>query len=85
MKNFLLLFKHERRSLFPSARHRKIDLIGGLLSLLVSLTVIAAFAVMIYSVIGSYVEVAVNDERDPTARAHEFLSTLYTVVILALG
>ena len=85
MKNFLLLFKHERRSLFPSARHRKIDLIGGLLSLLVSLTVIAAFAVMIYSVIGSYVEVAVNDERDPTARAHEFLSTLYTVVIVALG
>lgn len=85
MKNFLLLFKHERRAIFPSLRHKKIDLIGGLLSLLVSLTIIAAFAVMIYSIANSYVEVSVADERDPTARSHEFLSALYSVVILALG
>lgn len=85
MKNFLILFKHERRSLFPSVRHKKLDLIGGLLSLTVSLVVIAAFALMIYSVAGSYVDVPIGEDRNPTVRAHELLSTLYSAVILALG
>lgn len=85
MKNFLLLFKHERRAIFPSMRHKKIDLIGGFLSLLVSLILIGAFVLMIYSIAGSYLDVTVDDERNPTARAHEFLSALYFIIILALG
>ncbi len=85
MKNFRLLFKHERRSLFPTVEHKKLDIIGGLLSALVSLVVIAAFALMIYAVAESYVTIKVDKVSDPTARAHEFLSALYTVIILALG
>ena len=85
MKTFRLLFKHERRSLFPSTKNKKLDLIGGLLAAIVSLVVIAAFALMIYSVLESYVTIKVDKVSDPTARAHEFLNALYTVTILALG
>lgn len=85
MKNFRLLFKHERRSLFPTVKHKKLDIIGGLLSAIVSLVVIAAFALMIYAVAESYVTVKVDKVSDPTARAHEFLNALYSVIILALG
>ncbi len=85
MKNFLLLFKHERRALFPSAKNKKLDIIGGLLSAIVTLVVIGAFALMIYAVAESYVTIKVNKVIDPTARAHELLSALYTVIIVALG
>ena len=85
MKNFLLLFKHERRALFPSAKNKKLDIIGGLLSAIVTLVVIGAFALMIYAVAESYVTIKVNKVIDPTARAHELLNALYTVIVVALG
>ena len=85
MRNFLLLFKHECRSLFPFSKKKKLDIIGGLLSAIVTLVVIGAFALMIYAVAESYVTIKVDKISDPTARAHEFLTALYTVIILALG
>lgn len=87
MKTYRLLFKHERRSLFPSLKHKKLDLIGGLLTAIVALLVIATFALMIYAFADSYVEVKDVETRqyNKPARAIELLNALYTVIIVALG
>lgn len=85
MKNFLLLFKHERRSIFPSLKNRKTDFWGGLLSILFSLAIIAALALTIYSIAVDYVNLKVDKEINPITRSHEFLSAIYTVIIVALG
>lgn len=86
MSAFLTLFKHERRTLFPSAElRRKPDVIGGLLSLILTLGVVAVFALLIAAVAESYVAIKIDKVSDPTARSIELLNALYTVIILALG
>ena len=87
MRTYRLLFKHERRSLFPSLKHKKLDLIGGLLTAIVALLVIATFALMIYAFAESYIEVKDMDTRkyNEKARALELLNALYTAIIVVLG
>lgn len=86
MKTFLTLFKHERRSLFPSLNlKKKPDIIGGLLSLLVSALVIGIFLFMISTIAKNYVNVRINKVSDPIARSAELLTVLYVIVILAVA
>ena len=86
MKTFLTLFKYERRSLFPSLRlKRRPDIIGGFLSLAVSLLVIAVFLLLVAAVADSYVTIKLDKVSDPTARSLELLNALYTIAILGLA
>ena len=85
MRTFLTLFKHERRSLFPSLNlKKKPDIIGGLFSLLISALVIGIFLFMVSTVTKNYVAVKVDKITDPLARSAELLTVLYAITILAL-
>ena len=86
MKTFSILFKHERRALFPSlSLRKKPDIIGGLISLLISALVIGIFLYMVSTVTKNYVALKLNNVSDPTARSAELLTVLYTVIIVALA
>ena len=86
MKTFLTLFRFERRSLFPSLNlKKKPDIIGGILSLLVSALVIGLFLYVISTVAKNYVAVTLNKISDPIARSTELLSVLYLVITVALA
>ena len=86
MRTFLVLFKHERRELFPSLNlKRKPDIIGGLFSLLISALVVGIFLYTVSVSAKSYVMIRLNKVSDPTARSIELINTLYAVVIIALS
>lgn len=86
MKTFLILFKHERRSLFPSlSLKKKPDIIGGILSLLVSALVIGIFLFMVSTIAKNYVAVRLNKVSDPIARSAELLTVLYIIIIAAVA
>lgn len=86
MRTFLTLFKHERRSLFPSLRlKRRPDVIGGFLSLCVSLMIIGIFLFLVATVTDSYIVLKLDKISDPAARALELLNALYAIAIVALA
>ena len=85
MRTFLTLFKHERRTLFPSLNlKKKPDIIGGIFSLLISALVIGLFLFMVSTVAKNYTLVKFNKVVDPIARSSELLTVLYLIVIVAL-
>ncbi len=85
MSTFLTLFKHERRSLFPTfSLKKKPDIIGGLISLVISALVIGIFLYMVSTVAKNYVAVTLNKISDPIARSAELLSVLYLAAIIGL-
>ena len=86
MRTFSILFKHERRSLFPTlSLKKKPDIIGGLISLLISALVIGIFLYMVSTVTKSYVALKLNNVSDPIARSAEILTVLYAVITVALA
>ena len=86
MKSFLTLFKYERNALFPSIKlKRRPDIFGGLLSLGVSLLVVAVFLVLISAVAESYVLIKIDKISDPTARSLELINALYSIIIIGLA
>lgn len=85
MSAFSTLFKYERRSLFPSLNlKKKPDIIGGLISLVISALVIGLFLYMVSTVAKNYVAVTLNKVSDPTARSAELLTLLYLAAIIGL-
>lgn len=86
MRSFLTLFKYERQALFPSIKlKRRPDILGGLLSLVVSLLVVAVFLLLVSAVAESYVLIKIDKVSDPTARSLELMNALYTVIIIGLA
>lgn len=86
MKSFLTLFKYERQALFPSIKlKRRPDILGGLLSLIVSLLVVAVFLLLVSAVAESYVLIKIDKVSDPTARSLELMNALYTIIIVGLA
>lgn len=82
MKDFFTLFKHEFKLQFPFKRkNEKFDLVGNILSLLISLLVIVIFIFLISSVVETYISVRVNKVSNPTARAMELLNVFYLAII----
>lgn len=71
--------------LFPTLKHKKPDIIGGFISLIITLGVIGIFGILIYSVAESYVTIKVDKISDPVARAEELLNAIYSIIIIALG
>jgi len=85
MRNFRTLFKYERRMLFPGSQKKRIDILGGLTSLLFTLVIAGIFGLLIYSIADGYLEIKINKVLDPIARAHELINAVYTIIIVALG
>ncbi len=87
MREFLILFNHERRELFPSfSRKRgKTDIAGTVISVLITLAIAAVFVYLIMTIADSYVLVKQDKVRDPVARSHELLNFIYSVIMASLS
>lgn len=86
MSSFLTLFRYEMRLLFPrKERGVRRDIVGGLLSLLLTLVIAAAFGLLLFAVADNYVAVTVNKVADPTARTLELLNVAYLGLLVALA
>ncbi len=83
MRNFRTLFKYERRMLFSNSK--RIDIMGGLTSLLFTLAIAGVFGLLVYAIADGYLDLKVNREINPLARAHELITALYAIIIVALG
>ena len=86
MKEFLMLLKYEWRSQIPSSLKKgKTDVVGVLLSALISLSVIAVCIVLIATIAKNYVAIKVNKVSAPYVRARELLNLLYALIITAMS
>ena len=85
MRNFRTLFKYERRMLFPGSQKKRIDILGGLTSLIFTLAIAGIFGLLIYAIADGYLEIKINKVLDPIARAHALINAVYTIIIVALG
>ena len=85
MRNFRILFKYERRMLFPGSRGKRFDLFGAVTSLLFTLAIAGIFGLLVYSIADGYLDIKINKISDPIARAHELLNAVYTIIMVALG
>ena len=86
MREFLILFKFELREIFAFREgKRKFDLLGSLLSLIITGLILAVVGVVLFAIVDSFVAIKFNKVSDPVARASEILNLIYTVVIIALS
>lgn len=86
MRDFSILFKHELKQQFPRRRKKeKVDVVGTVMSLLISLLVIAIFVMLFLTVAENYVVIRINKVADPTARALELLNLAYLAIIVAMS
>ena len=85
MKEFLVLFKHELKMLFPILsfnKKRKYDYLGLLLSLLLSAAIVVVLVMLVSKIAEGYITVKVNKILNPNNRATELLNILYFCVII---
>ena len=83
MKEFIVLFKHELKTLFPILtfnRNKKHDWFGTILSIVLTVFVLGVFIQLVYTIVNGYVDVKLNKLSNPNARATELLNTLYIFV-----
>ena len=83
MKEFIVLFKHELKTLFPILtfnRNKKHDWFGTILSIVLTVFVLGIFIQLVYTIVNGYVDVKLNKLSNPNARATELLNTLYIFV-----
>ena len=84
MNEFLILFKHELKTQFPFAsQKRKGDVVGTILSLLITLLILTTFFGLVYTIADTYVTVKVDKVSAPIERASELLNVCYFVIIFA--
>lgn len=86
MSEFVVLFKHELKMMFPilsGGKKKKYDLFGMILSLLLTVAVVAMVIMLVSKIAMGYVEVKINKILNPTKRATELLNILY-VMLMAL-
>ncbi|MBO5910289.1 MAG: hypothetical protein J6Q15_02145, partial [Clostridia bacterium] len=84
MREFLVLFKHELKMLFPvfsCHKKKKFDFIGSLLSLVLTAFIRFVFIMLVAKIANGYVEVKFNKVLDPSKRATELLNILYLIVM----
>ena len=86
MSSFWTLFKQECRNLFsPGPRRRKFDLLGRLLSFIITALIIVVFVFLISAIADGYATIKVNKLNDPYARSVELLNLIYTIAVIALS
>ena len=84
MREFLILFKHELKTQFPIKPQKgKVDVLGSILSTLMTLLIVATFVSLISSIAQTYVSVKIDKISAPLERARELLNVCYLVIVLA--
>lgn len=83
--SFLTLFKYEFKKQFLfKFKKEKTDIVGSLLSIILTLAIIAAFVVFLSVIAKNYILVKVNKVLDSTARAYELLNVFYSILLVAM-
>ena len=86
MSDFLTLFKYEFKLQFPLKRkNRKIDLVGGLSSFIISALIILVFVLLVSTIATNYVLVEINKIPDPIGRTHELMNLFYVAIISVMS
>lgn len=86
MREFWILFRYEMKNQFPIQwKKGKTDIIGNLLSLLISLIMIVVCVVLISTIAKNYAAIKINKVYAPLARATELLNALYCLIILIMS
>ena len=84
-KSFLTLFKYEFKKQFLfKFKKDKSDIVGSILSTLITLTVIGAFVLFLSVIAKNYVLVKMNKVLDIFGRAYELLNVFYSIILVAL-
>ena len=82
MSTFSTLFKYELRKQFPiRLKKDKADIIGTLLSFLVTAVIIGMFVYFLSVIAKNYVEVKIDKVLDSTSRAYELLNVFYSIIL----
>ena len=86
MKEFLMLFRYELKSQLSFQRKKgKTDVVGNILSALISLALIVVSVVLVSTIAKNYVAIKINKVADTYARAREVLNVLYVAIILLMS
>ncbi len=86
MNSFSLMLKHELRARFPGKRKNGgIDIVGTVLSVLITLAIAGVVIFLVTTILDSYVTVKIDKVNAPQERSLELLNLLYTVIIAALA
>ncbi len=87
MKDFLILFRHEAKEVFPflNKKRGKTDIVGAILSVLITIAIAAVFVYLIVTIADSYIDVKLDKIKDPIARSYELLNIIYSVIMIALS
>ena len=77
MNTFSTLFKYELKKQFPvSPKKGKMDIVGFVLSFLITALIIGMFIFFMSIIAKNYVAIKVDKIFDPTARGYEILNLL---------
>lgn len=84
MKEFLVLFKRELKMQFPfRSRKGQHDVLGGLLTGLITLIISGVFIFLFTEIVKSYVAVKLNKVYEPAKRGLELLNACYILGVIA--
>ena len=70
---------------FPTARKKRLDIVGAFLSVFITLAITAIFIYLISEVADGYAAVKINKLSDPYARSLELLNVIYLFAIGAVA
>ena len=83
--SFSTLFKYEFKKQFLfKFKKDKSDIVGSILSTLITLAVIGAFVLFLSVIAKNYVLVKMNKVLDVFGRAYELLNVFYSIILIAL-
>ena len=86
MLEYLTFFKHELKFSFPfGKRNEKKDILGNVLSILITLSIIFVFIYFVSTLVDNYTSIKVNKIEAPFERASELLNVIYLISIIAIG
>ncbi len=88
MSNFLVLFKHELKMLFPILsikEKKKHDILGTILSIILTLFIAAVVIILVSKIASGYIDVKIKKILDRQSRATELLNVLYLAIIILMS
>lgn len=85
MSLFRVLFKYEFKKQFPiSFKKEKKDIVGSVLSFLVTAGIIGMFIYFLSIISKNYIAIKIDKVYDPTSRAYELLNVFYVAILLLM-
>ena len=84
MSSFQTLFKYEFKRQF-SLKKVKTDILGNILSILISLSIIIIFAFLCSNIVFNYTSIKINKIEDPIERSRELLCLFFLGIMAVMS